>query len=207
MVKVNAPLFSLGASGTIAQAATFSSWKGRAYVRERVIPANPRTGPQVGLRAMIRFLAQQWAGLGPTNHARWKTLADQNAISPFNAYTSFNQKRWRSFKGPTVNPTQIEQTTAPAAPTTTATGGIRQVQLSINPGNPAPGWGYMIHRSTTTNFTPSWDNCVAVIPYDGPTTIYVDSNLTPGTYYYRVRGFNEDGKLGTFETQKSATVT
>jgi hypothetical protein len=207
MVKVSAPIFSLGASGTIAKAATFSNWKGRAYVRSRVIPANPRTGPQVGLRAMVAFLAQEWSKRDVSDQESWRTLADQRAISPFNAYTSFNQKRWRSFRAPTQNAQTLELSDPPDAPTTTATGGIRQVHLSIAPGQNPPSWGYMIHRSRTPGFTPSWDNCVAVIAIEDPATVYVDSDLPPGTYYYRIRGFTSDGVMGQWEVQRSANVT
>ena len=72
---------------------------------------------------------------------------------------------------------------APTAPgTLTATGGARPGQLS---------WGaatdnvavarYNLHRGTSAGFTPSAANRIAQ-----PTgTTYVDSALTPGTYYYR----------------------
>ena len=41
MVKVYGPMMSLDATGTIGKTATFSKWKGRNYVRQRVVPANP----------------------------------------------------------------------------------------------------------------------------------------------------------------------
>lgn len=51
--KVSTPLMSLDASGSVAKAITFSKWKGRNYVRQLVIPANPRTSGQQTTRAKL----------------------------------------------------------------------------------------------------------------------------------------------------------
>ena len=47
MVRVYGPAMSLDASGTLAETITFTKWKGRNVLRQRVIPTNPKTGPQV----------------------------------------------------------------------------------------------------------------------------------------------------------------
>ena len=47
MAKVTGPLMSMSASGSIAGAITFAIWKGRAYVRQLVIPSNPSTPAQI----------------------------------------------------------------------------------------------------------------------------------------------------------------
>ena len=44
MVKLGGPALSLDASGTVGGILTFSKWKGRPYVRTRVIPSNPKSG-------------------------------------------------------------------------------------------------------------------------------------------------------------------
>lgn len=46
VAKVNAPLLSFGASGSIGDALTFFPWKGLNVVRTWVKPANPNTGAQ-----------------------------------------------------------------------------------------------------------------------------------------------------------------
>ncbi|KKL03779.1 hypothetical protein LCGC14_2622690, partial [marine sediment metagenome] len=96
MVKVNAPAMSLDASGSLAGALTFSKWKGRNYVRQLVRPSNPRSGGQVGVRAMFKFLSQIWAGLAPADKTSWEDRADDKVISPFNAFMGYNQFRWRN---------------------------------------------------------------------------------------------------------------
>jgi hypothetical protein len=198
---------SLDASGTLAETITFSKWKGRNVVRQRVIPANPKTGPQVGMRAMMKFLAQFWTTLSALNKATWEDRAKLTNIAPFNAFTSYNMSRWRSFKGPTKVDPAIDTAEGGAAPTSTLTGGIRQIQLSIVDGAQAPGWGWIIYRSATTGFTPGYDTCVAVIPRTGTPTVYVDAPLEAGEYFYRVGGFGIDGKKGSLEAEKNATCT
>jgi hypothetical protein len=200
-------MMSMDASGTIADTATFSKWKGRNYVRQRVIPSNPQSGPQTGIRAMMKFLSQIWAGLTTGNKATWDTRAALTNISAFNAFTSYNQARWRSFKAPTKQDPAGETGAAANAPTTTATGGIRQVQLSIADGVTPPDWGWIIHRSTVSGFTPGYDNCVAIIPRTGTPTVYIDTPLEADTYYYRIGGFSADGLKNTLEVERSATST
>lgn len=207
MVKVHGPMFSLDASGTIGKAATFSKWKGRNYVRERVIPANPKSGPQVGMRAMLSFISKQWSGLSAVEKATWDTRAKATVISTFNAFTSYNQNRWRSFSGPSKDDPAAEASAAATAPTTTPTGGIRQIELSIADGATLPDWGWFVYRSTTTGFTPAYSNCVAIIPKTATPTIYIDTPLTAGTYYYRIGGFNDDGVKGALEVERSGAAT
>ncbi|MBA7592788.1 hypothetical protein ES708_34982 [subsurface metagenome] len=53
MAKLKAPLLSLGAAGAIGKSLVFFGWKGLNVVREYVIPANPRTGPQTTQRGYL----------------------------------------------------------------------------------------------------------------------------------------------------------
>jgi hypothetical protein len=62
MAKTTGPLFSLEAHGTVGKTVTYSNWKGRPYVRRRVIPLNPFETDQVAARNRIRTLGncQTW---------------------------------------------------------------------------------------------------------------------------------------------------
>jgi len=53
MAKVSGPLMSMSASGKIADAMVFASWKGVAYVRQWVIPANPQSSGQGDNRIIV----------------------------------------------------------------------------------------------------------------------------------------------------------
>lgn len=74
MAKVTAPLLSIDATGTFGKTATFSKWKGIGYVRQRVIPANPRTTEQTATRSVFS-----------EGSASWKT-APANFTEPFEAF-------------------------------------------------------------------------------------------------------------------------
>jgi len=207
MVKVYGPMMSMDASGTLAKAATFSKWKGRNYVRQRVIPANPKSGPQTGMRSMLKFLSQKWASLGAGPKATWVIRAASMVVSPFNAFCSYNQSRWRQFKAPTDSDPATELGVVPAAPTTTPTGGVHQISLSIADGAQAPDFGWLIYASTVTGFTPGYDNLIAVVPYTATPTVYVHAPLVADDYYYRIGGVMKTGLKGTLEVQRTAAAT
>lgn len=208
MVKVRAPALSLDASGSLAKTLVFSKWKGRNYVRQLVIPTNPKSGGQVGVRAMFKFLSQIWDGLTDANQATWEDRADDMIVSAFNAFMSYNQRRWRDFDTPTNEDPATETGTAPTGPTGTATPNVRSMTLEITDGANAPDFGYAIFRSLTGTFTLNWDNCIAVVPWDsGGVTTYIDSPLEPDTYYYNAIGFLATGLEGADGTEFSGEIT
>lgn len=53
MAKVTGPLFSLDARNKIGDAIVYSSWKGRNYVRVRIIPKNPKSDDQAEARLYV----------------------------------------------------------------------------------------------------------------------------------------------------------
>lgn len=209
MVKVTAPALSLDASGSIAGAMTYSKWKGRNYIRQLVKPANPRSGLQVSMRAMFRFLSQNWAGLTTIEQATWDALGDQLIASPFNGFMSRNQFRWRNFTTPGKNDPIPGTGTVGATPTTTAVGGERQVTVSTEYLTINDNWGTLIFRSLTTGFTPSISNLIRVNINEvaATPTVYIDSPLTPATYFYNYRPFTDEGVFGAALGEDSATVT
>jgi hypothetical protein len=199
---------SLDASGTIADAVTYSKWKGRNYARQTVTPANPNSVSQKSVRAMMRGLSQAWAALTAGNKATWQTRADQTIISTFNAYTAYNLNRWRSFRAPSKQDPATEVGAAPSAPTTTVTNGVRELQLSIADGATVPDWFWLIFRSTVTGFTPSFSNLVRVVPKTASPTIYIDTGLPTGIpQYYRIKGTLATGVSGTLEAERTGTPT
>lgn len=58
MATVSAPFLSLDASGTVASTLTASKWKGRNYMRLRIIPANPDTAGQQAVRSILGTIAK-----------------------------------------------------------------------------------------------------------------------------------------------------
>ena len=54
---------SMAASGTVGKTAVFSIWKGRAYVRHRVIPKNPKSTLQKVTRSALGTIAKACAAV------------------------------------------------------------------------------------------------------------------------------------------------
>ncbi len=207
MVKVTGPAMSMDASGSLGKTMVFSKWKGRNYVRSLVKPANPKSGGQVGVRSMFKFLSQIWAGLSAANKATWEARAENLVASPFNAFMSSNQKRWRDFDTPSKEDPAAEIATAPTGPTGVAVPDIRSITITLTDGANAPDWGYAIFRSPTGTFSLAFSNCIAVVPWSGAaTTDYVDSPLQAGTYYYNAVGFMVDGTEGADGTEFDGTI-
>ncbi len=197
----------MDASGSLGGTMVFSKWKGRNYVRSLVKPANPKSGGQVGVRAMFKFLSQIWAGLTDANKATWEARAENLVASPFNGFMSYNQKRWRDFNTPTNEDPAVETGTLPTGPTGVATPDIRSMTLVITDGVNPPDFGYAIFRSLTGVFNLAFSNCIAVVPWDvSGTTTYIDSPLEPDQYFYNAIGFLDTGLEGADGTEFDGTV-
>lgn len=208
MARVVGPLMSIEASGTYAKTLTFGTWKGRPYVRERVIPANPKTAKQLGVRAMMGFLARAWASLGSTPQGTWAADAAAKAISAFNQFVSANLTSWQSFSGPTQSSPAAETSDPLTVTDQTLTGGHGQITIEVTPSGSTAIWGIAIFRDTAEITATSWANCIAILDADGANPVtWVDSPLDAGTYHYRSAVFNVDGVLGTVHADATATAT
>jgi len=89
MTRVQGPLFSVTASGTIGDAITYSNWKGLPYVRSRVIPANPKTAAQTSIRNTMTGGVSAWqdtASVPATSRLSWDYYASGTGMSGFNRY-------------------------------------------------------------------------------------------------------------------------
>lgn len=207
MVKLAGPALSLEASGTIANTLVFAKWKGRPYVRSRVVPANPKSGGQVGMRSMFRFLTQQWASLTAGNQATWEDRAAAAAIAPFNAFVSYNQFRARNFLAPTQEYPEAETAFNGTMGAATIAAGIRSITLTQAITAAGNGWGLAIYRSTSTGFATAFSNLVRVLPFSGTDDIvFVDTPLAAGDYYYNLRTITDDGALGAELGEETETV-
>lgn len=207
MVKLAGPAMSMAASGSLAGAMVFSTWKGRAYARSLVTPSNPRSAAQTGIRAMLRFLAQSWAPLSAPDKATWEPLADATNISPFNAYVAHNMLRWRDNRGPTDQYPAEELGTPDNAATLTATAGERSIVLQTDGTSLDSVRAYALFRKSGSAPALAWNECIRIIPWvNGPIT-FVDSPLEPGTYYYKLVTLSDDGILTDAAQQDDATIS
>lgn len=201
---------SLDASGSLAGTIVYSKWKGRPYVRQLVVPSNPRSALQISTRAMMKFLSQRWAtDVSGAEKATWDSLASAQAMSAFNAYTQHNLQRWTQFKAPTQAYPAAETGTAPTYTTPPASaGGVGQVTLTwdVNAANNV--WGLIIFRHATPGFTPARDNAKMVV-YGAnlAADLAIETPVPVGTWKYNYIPFSDTGKLATATGETTATVT
>lgn len=124
MAKVNAPLLSLGGSGTIGGSMTFSKWKGRPYVRQRVDPSNPNTASQQETRSVFAWSSGVWKVAGTLLRAPWERYAQGLVLSGRNAFQGQNTKAMRG-----------ETDLALMIFSPGAKGGLPPVDITLTPGS------------------------------------------------------------------------
>jgi hypothetical protein len=90
MARTVAPLLSFGASGQIGKSHVYSKWKGRAYARRYIIPANPNTTAQQGVRGVFSFLNNLWKYMPAGALAAWELYAQGSQITARNGWLKQN---------------------------------------------------------------------------------------------------------------------
>lgn len=90
MATVTGGLMSLSASGTIADTLTYSRWKGIPYVRQRIIPANPRSVDQTDTRQVFAFLQNLYKRFPAIASEPWIAAAVGNPMTPMNVFMKSN---------------------------------------------------------------------------------------------------------------------
>jgi len=206
MVKVSGPMMSMAASGTLADTITFASWKGRPYVRERVIPSNPKSGAQTGRRAMFRFLTKNWTDVTGADITSWQSLADQIVASPFNAYLRQNMQDWHNFLAPMQGQDGTRVGTPSDNALTAAAWEENRIKLSISGAALGDNWGIAIFAATATmSGSPTVSACILCQP---DTTIAAHEEYwTPPevtTWYFDTITFSDDGAKAAVGGEQSA---
>lgn len=140
MAKVTGGLLSLGADGTIASTLTFSRWKGRPYVRQRVVPSNPRSTAQTLTRNIFSNLNAIWKSAPALLVAPWDRFAAGNVLTGRNAFVGDNIAVLR---GEIDLAKMIFSPGAKgglAQDTTQVTPAVGQVTVTVTTPTPPAGW-------------------------------------------------------------------
>ncbi len=198
MVKLQGPMFSLAASGTIADTVTFSTWKGRPYARERVIPSNPKSGAQVGRRSMFTFLTQNWDAISTAFKATWQSTADDLIASPFNGYLSVNMKDWHNFLAPSQAFPADRLGTPSDNSLTGAVWEENRIKLSFSGTTQGDSWAMIIFAKEGSAVTPAVGNAIITME-DGLVAGY-DVYWTPpkvATWHFDSIATSDDGVKAT----------
>lgn len=208
MARVEAPLMSLKASGSLGGAIVFGTNKGRNVVRTLVTPSNPRSAGQVATRAMMRFLTQAWRNLSPTEQGGWLNSGQSDSLSDFNGYVRYDMNRWTQFLFPLSTPTSPGNV-MPSVGTPTATGGVRQIQFDVPITTQNDGWLHCVFLdlATITNLTKSTVKLVFPLAATGQTSTGIIAQLAPGTYHWRMRHHTKAGNPVSATSDATVVVT
>lgn len=90
MAKTTAPMLSFSARGSIAKTMVASRWRGVAYMRQHVIPANPRTVAQQAVRKTFALLREIFK-LAPSDLTdAWNAFAQGRPFTGMNKFVGEN---------------------------------------------------------------------------------------------------------------------
>lgn len=207
MALVKAPLFGLDASGALGGSIVFSKWRGRNYVRILTQPANPRSGLQVGMRSVFKYITQAWAGLSAGLKTEWETEAEADNITGLNAQVRTTQRLARRNIGWVKGPDESAGTT-PDAPTSLA--GVAQPKTIVwswtRPAGQQGDYTTALYMAKATGFTADISNLVAVNAV-ATTTVTIIQLVTGTEYFAECREMNTDGEFGALSSEASQTPT
>jgi hypothetical protein len=148
MAKTTAPLLSFGASGQIGKSLVASKWKGRAYMRRHVVPANPQTGPQTSTRDIFTVLSNIYRAAPAEITDVWDLFATGQVMTARNAFMGKNVKAMRNAGGTADanlnNFVFVDGAkSGPPLGSITATGGALQISVAFTAPSSIPiGWTY-----------------------------------------------------------------
>jgi len=83
MPKIIGPLFSMGASGTVASVLTYRRGANGATAQRKPIPTGPPTAAQREERATVAQAAFAWRHLDATIKTQWRTLGTKRNANPW----------------------------------------------------------------------------------------------------------------------------
>ena len=209
---VNGPLFSLDASGQLGKALVYAKWKGRAYVREYVIPSNPRSLAQQFQRGMLAALTRWWAGTGATQRATWQALADAGTYSTFNAFqkAGLDDETLGNFPAATADLSGAAVTGVSAAPT--GVGGVNTIQITHDPATTPVATDLLIIGLGTAGGanTTAQDIHRVIASLANSTlataTIFDVTDIPAGTYFLAARYIGQNGSLTAWTPSAAGIV-
>lgn len=90
MARITFSPLVTAASGKVKDT-VFSRWKGRAYIRARVTPANPQTAAQTAVRNSLARCVDLWQSFQTQVKAAWNLYASPYSMSGYNKFMSANR--------------------------------------------------------------------------------------------------------------------
>ncbi|MBA7634095.1 hypothetical protein ES703_41674 [subsurface metagenome] len=160
MAKViYSPLIS-SLRGKVADA-VFAVWKGIAYVRERVIPANPRSDLQVAQREALANTLTMWQSIASWAQQIWNTYAEGYAKSGYNRYMEDNILHVKAAEAGHITPTNPDYVKIAAMAAAAGAAGEIDCTWTNAGGVPGTDWVTVHYRKTQADaevYAWTWDS-------------------------------------------------
>jgi hypothetical protein len=201
MAIVKGPLFSVGAKGQFAKTIIYEEWKGRTYAKEYKVPGLTRYPAQRAVRAIIKFLSQQWPILQTIypamNYQPWYDLAAERQTSAIAEFCRYNSERILAGRAPSATYPATEQLTYGTIAACVFTAGVGYIQAVTNWDFMDAGWDLMLYMRSAVG-TPTARELGAIIapPTSGENYTATIENVEPGTYQCYNQAAGLDGAMG-----------
>lgn len=152
MAVITGPMLSIGASGSIAKTLVASKWRGRPYMRQHVIPANPNSTDQQLTRNIFSCLNTMWKVSPAGVIAPWDLYASGQVFVGRNAWLSKNVHQLYDKASPLTSMATIigspgaKGGTPPDAITVTSPG-AGEINVAFTDGVAPTGWTLTAHQA------------------------------------------------------------
>lgn len=143
MPKTTGPLFSLSSRGSLAKTLVYSTWRGVNYARQHVIPANPRTSPQVATRNVFSWLSEFWRWMPAEFHSAWTLAAKGRPLTDRNLLVRDNMHTLRDGSDISLLVGSPGTGNAPAILLDAVGGTVGAITFIVDTLSVPPGWDYV----------------------------------------------------------------
>ena len=141
MAKITGPFMGLGASGSLAKTLVASKWKGRPYIRQHVIPANPRSTAQTLTRDAFSFAAATWKVGGTILQEPWERYAVGRVLAGRNKFQgNFVSENRGETDLLSWNISPGAKGGLPPLTIVSSTPGVNDINLLLTTPTPPTGW-------------------------------------------------------------------
>lgn len=208
MVKLKGPGFGMAASGSLGKAITYSTSKGRAYVKKKPNPKQPRSGLQVSGRVMMTYLSKQWSQLQTAQQDSWINSFPDPRLNAYNSFLRYNLERWRRRAGPTKAYPATDDSPQATVENLTAHNGVRSAKLELWTAAPTfNNWSFLILHSPDGNPALTVENLVHMERVeDADHYFWTHSPLTAGEHFYRAITHTDEGSIHWGSTDDDSAI-
>lgn len=208
MVKLIGPCMSMKARGSLASTIVFTANRRTNVLKRQNRKHNRNTILQRSHRSMLRYLAADFRRLIPPAAASWRTNVPDGEISPFHWYMKTNLAFWRNGEAPTAFSFLHGSGGVPIVQTWSVTNHKGLLSVRVQTLGALNVSGGIWHRVPSPGFPPSPATAIDVWhPVLSGQEIPTDRPTEPGTYFYRLQLFNNQGKLATNPLLKVVIIT